>query len=277
MSYDSILKFIIDEYSLPLVSWLLQNPVLEEVEILKTELNVEPIRADGVFFLKVEGKILHLELQTSPQSKPPLPLRMLDYWVRLYRLYEREIEQIIIFLQPSNSSTVFQDSFQVGETKHRYRIIRIWECEPEGLLEIPELLPLAILSKSEQPEKLLSQVAEKIDKIEDKAKKSNIAACVELLAGLKLSEEIIAKYLQEEIMQESVIYQKILGKGLQQGELSMLSRLIRKRFGEMGENLLLQLNQLSLEQLETLGENLFDFHSIDEVITWVNQALANSQ
>ncbi len=50
MSYDSILKFWIDEYTQPILSWLLNTPVEEKVEILKTELNVEPIRADGVFF-----------------------------------------------------------------------------------------------------------------------------------------------------------------------------------------------------------------------------------
>ena len=50
MSYDSVLKFWIDEYTQPILSWLLNTPVEEKVEILKTELNVEPIRADGVFF-----------------------------------------------------------------------------------------------------------------------------------------------------------------------------------------------------------------------------------
>lgn len=39
----------------------------------------------GYFFLTFADKILHLEFQSSSQSQPSIPLRMLDYWVRLYR------------------------------------------------------------------------------------------------------------------------------------------------------------------------------------------------
>ncbi len=278
MSYDSILKFWIDEYTQPILSWLLNTPVEEKVEILKTELNVEPIRADGVFFLQVGNKIVHLEFQTNPQSEPPLPLRMLDYWVRLYRLYqqEKEIEQVIIFLQPTTSEKVFEDSFQVGNTLHRYRVIRIWECDPTPLLSQPELLPLAVLAKSEQPSRLLAQVAERIDKIENKRKQSNIAACVELLAGINYSEELIAMYLQEDILQESVIYQKILNKGLQQGEQqgesSLIIRQLSRRFGTVEGAIQERIRQLSVSQLEELGESLLDFSSLSDLLSWLDKA-----
>ena len=278
MSYDSILKFWIDEYTQPIVSWLFNTPVEEKVEILKTELNVEPIRADGVFFLQVGQKIIHLEFQTNPQSEPPLPLRMLDYWVRLYRLYEQqqEIEQVIIFLQPTTSEKVFEDSFQVGNTLHRYRVIRIWECEPNPLLSQPELLPLAVLAKSEQPSRLLSQVAERIDRIENKRKRSNIAACVELLAGINYSEELIAMYLQEDILKESVIYKKIINEGIQQGEqqgeASLIIRIISRRFGTVEGALQERIRQLSVPQLEALGESLLDFSSLRDLLSWLDQA-----
>ncbi|MGI0481012.1 Rpn family recombination-promoting nuclease/putative transposase [Geminocystis sp. CENA526] len=209
MSYDSILKFLIDEYTKPILSWLLNREINESIEMLPTELNIEPIRADGVFFLQVGNKIIHLEFQTRPKSEPPLPLRMLDYWVRLYRLhklYERnlELEQVIIFLRRDTSPKVFEESFQVGNTTHYYRVIRIWECDPTPLLSKPELLPLAVLAKSEQPEMLLSQVAEKVNAIENQRQKSNISACVELLAGINYSEELIKMYLHDDILKESV-------------------------------------------------------------------------
>jgi hypothetical protein len=40
------------------------------------------------------------------------------------------------------------------------------------LLSQPELLPLAVLAKSEQPEMLLSQVAEKVNAIENQRQKA---------------------------------------------------------------------------------------------------------
>ncbi|MFP4009860.1 MAG: hypothetical protein ACLFV6_17950, partial [Spirulinaceae cyanobacterium] len=127
-----------------------------------TELNVEPIRVDGLFFLQVDDCILHLEFQTSPQSQPPLPLRMLDYGVRLYRLYNSDSEQVIIFLKPTNSPAAFETEFRTRNTTHRYRVIRIWECDRELFLNDPGLYPLAVLARSETPESLLQEVADKV-------------------------------------------------------------------------------------------------------------------
>ncbi|MGI0481007.1 Rpn family recombination-promoting nuclease/putative transposase [Geminocystis sp. CENA526] len=287
MSYDSILKFLIDEYTKPILSWLLNREIHEEIEMLPTELNIEPIRADGVFFLQVGNKIIHLEFQTRPKSDPPLPLRMLDYWVRLYRLhklYERnlELEQVIIFLRRDTSSKVFEENFQVGNTTHYYRVIRIWECDPTPLLSKPELLPLAVLAKSEQPEMLLSQVAEKVNAIENQRQKSNISACVELLAGINYSEELIKMYLHDDILKESVTYQRILNDGVTKGEklgekkgekneaIALISRLLKKRFGEDSETIKPRLNTLSVEQLELFGESLFDFNCFEDAIAWLN-------
>ena len=94
MSYDSVLKFLIDEYTKPILTWLFNIDKNESVILLNTELNIEPIRADGVFFLETGDKIIHLEFQTRPQSDPPLALRMLDYWVRLYRIYTSNVHNL---------------------------------------------------------------------------------------------------------------------------------------------------------------------------------------
>ncbi|MGI0480776.1 Rpn family recombination-promoting nuclease/putative transposase [Geminocystis sp. CENA526] len=276
MSYDSILKFLIDEYTKPILSWLLNREINEEIEMLPTELNIEPIRADGVFFLQVGNKIIHLEFQTRPKSDPPLPLRMLDYWVRLYRLhklYEKnlQLEQVIIFLRRDTSPKVFEDNFQLGKTTHYYRVIRIWECDPTPLLSKPELLPLAVLAKSEKPEMLLSQVAEKVNAIENQRQKSNISACVELLAGINYSEELIKMYLHHDILKESVTYQRILSDGFEKGEMALVSRQLKKRFGEISETIKPRLNTLSVEQLELFGESLFDFNTFEDAIDWLNQ------
>jgi predicted transposase YdaD len=158
----------------------------------------------------------------------------------------------------------------VGNTTHRYRVIRIWECEPTPLLSQPELLPLAVLAKSEKPEILLSQVAENLNKIEDQRQKSNLAACVELLAGINYSEELIKMYLHDDILKDSVTYQRIFNDGGKQEAIALVNRLIKKRFGLISERLKPQLNTLSLEQLELLGESLFDFNSFEDVTNWLD-------
>ncbi|MBC1218633.1 hypothetical protein GNF10_25260 [Nostoc sp. UCD121] len=37
----------------------------QKIKVLKTELSIEPIRADSVTFLQTENRILHLEFQTQ--------------------------------------------------------------------------------------------------------------------------------------------------------------------------------------------------------------------
>ncbi len=66
MSYDSILKFLVEDSPEIFAHWLLNVDPNSEVKILNVELNLEPIRVDGLFFLTVANRILHLEFQTSP-------------------------------------------------------------------------------------------------------------------------------------------------------------------------------------------------------------------
>lgn len=82
MPYDNLCKYLAEHYPLHFAAWALGEPIAD-AEIMKTELSAEPIRADSVLYLNSRGTILHFEFQTTPQSRPPLPLRMLDYWVRL--------------------------------------------------------------------------------------------------------------------------------------------------------------------------------------------------
>ncbi len=170
MAYDNICKRLAAEYPEAFVHWLL---AVDEVGIQKlpTELNKEPIRADALYLLPELEQILHLEFQTEPQSSPPLPLRMLDYFVRLYRQYGWQysytIEQVVIFLKPTNNDAAYLQQFAVGNTIHRYRVIRLWEQDPEPLLANPALLPLAVLARTDSPPFLLQQVAAQVELIEE--------------------------------------------------------------------------------------------------------------
>jgi len=150
LAYDNLCKRLAAEYPAAFVHWLL---AVNEVDIqqLPTELSKEPIRADALYLLPQLGQILHLEFQTEPDSRPPLPVRMLDYFVRLYRQYGHAIEQVVIFLKPTNSDAVYIEQFAVGNTVHRYKVVRLWEQDPAPLLANPALLPLAVLARTDSP------------------------------------------------------------------------------------------------------------------------------
>ncbi len=106
--------------------------------------------------------------------------------------------------------------------------------------------------------------------IEDRQQQRNRSACVQLLAGVKFDEQLIQAYFREDMMQESVVYQRIIRQGLEQGkhnEVKLIIRQINRRIGQLNPQLHNQIEQLSFEQLEDLGEALLDFES-DAARSW---------
>jgi predicted transposase/invertase (TIGR01784 family) len=299
MSFDNVLKFMVEADPQAFVDWLLPNSGDSSWELLNTELKLEPIRADTVFFLQGAGRILHLEFQTEPQSKPAIPLKMLDYWVRLHRQYSCGIEQVVIYLKRTGSPLVFEDRFQFERTVYSYRVIRLWEAEASLFLHQPFLLPLAVLAKSSELEALLATVARRVDIIEDRAERNEMAACAQLLAGINFEKSLINLYLREEVMRESVVYQSIvaesmrkgeqqglerglklglqqgpqqgLQRGEQQGESTLILRILTRRFGVLPNGLVERVRQLGTIQLESLGEALLDFGQLSEVENWLGE------
>lgn len=275
MAYDNICRYLAAEYPNAFVNWLFDSDAqgINAIQPLPSELNLEPIRSDALYLLPEYNKILHLEFQTVPASKPALPLRMLDYWVRLYRQYNYPIEQVVIFLKETTSEAVYIDRFAVGRTFHSYRVVRIWEQDPSLLLANPGLLPLAVLAQTDSPTSLLEQVAAKIDMIEEADRQRNISVCVEVLARLKFEEDLVRQFLREELMRESPLYQEILQEGIQQGiqqgEVSLALRQLTRRLGTVPSQLQAQIQQLSTSDVEALGEALLDFSTTQDLVAWL--------
>lgn len=146
MSFDKVCKLLAEKYSLDFAKWLLpQEP--KTIKVLKTELSIEPICADFVTFLQTDKRILHIEFQTKPTSKPPIPLRTLHYSVRLIRQYDVPVTQVVIFLQETDDEIAFMEEYVHKITHHRYPVIRMWEQEPELFLNNLASLPCLICLK----------------------------------------------------------------------------------------------------------------------------------
>jgi len=278
MSFDNVCKVLAEKYPTEFVNWLLAEEVTK-VKVLKTELSLEPIRADSVIFLQTAKGILHIEFQTRTISNPPLPFRMLDYAVRLIRQYNLPVTQVVIFLQETNNEIAFTEEYINETTTHRYRVMRMWEQDSAIFLDKPALLPLAPLTKTASPQRLLSQVAQSVARISDRNTRQEIVAYTEILAGLKFEKRLIRQFLSEDIMQESVIYQDILQKGQQQGKeqgkqeeaFRFLMRQLARRFGEIDSSIIQRIQRLSTEQLEVLGEEFVDFSAISDLLTLLEQ------
>ncbi|MBD2678904.1 MULTISPECIES: DUF4351 domain-containing protein [Nostoc] len=270
MSYDNACKYLAEHYPADFVRWLLGVEV-QKIEVLKTELMLEPIRADSVTFLQAANQILHIEFQTLAKSNPPLNFRMLDYSVRLKRQYRCPVTQVLIFLQETSNEVAFAEEYRDQTTIHQYRVVRLWEQDSELFLENPALLPLASLTRTNSPPALLAQVAEQVATIPDREERQNIAGCVEILAGLRFDKNLVRQFLREDIMKESVIYQDIV----QKEAFKLIGRLLKRRFGDIDASLVEQIRNLSAEQLEDLAEELLDFSEVADLAVWVEQQERN--
>jgi predicted transposase/invertase (TIGR01784 family) len=271
--YDNVCKFLAENYSRDFAQWLLGEPI-SFTQLSPSELSLEPIRADALILLESDQIILHLEFQTDPD--PKMSFRMLDYRTRVYRRFPKKtMRQVVIYLKETSSPLVQENAFILPNTRHEYEVLRLWEIAAEEMLGLSGLLPLANLGKTPNRPEILRQVAAKIDNIEGRTEKSNLAAATAILAGLVLSKEIIGSLLREEIMRESVIYQDIRESGKAQGRreeaVSLILRLLNRRLGEISSTLSQQIRELSLEQLETLGEALLDFTSLTDLTAWLSE------
>ena len=219
--------------------------------------------------------VLHLEFQTDPAEN--IPLRMADYYLRLYRRFPQlEIEQVVIYLRPTGSALVTQTEFITSKMNHRFRVIRLWEQPGEAFLTAPGLLPYAVLSQATNKEEVLTRVVAQIQQVGDRRQESNLTAATGILAGLQLSQTVIDRLIRSEIMRESVIYQQIYQEGVASGEerwrreeaVALVLKQLTRKLGNLAPAFTSQVRDLPVEEVESLGEALLDFQSIADLESW---------
>jgi predicted transposase/invertase (TIGR01784 family) len=272
--FDSVSKFQIEQYPTDFAAWLLGEPIAL-TKLQPTELSIEPIRADSLILLQSDDLILHCEFQTDPDIT--IPFRMADYRLRSHRKFpDKAMVQVVIYLRSTGSTEVFKNSFQAGRLHHEFDVIRIWEEPAELFLGSPGLWPYAVLSQTNDREGILEQVSALIENL-PRNQQSNLIAVASVMAGLQLEGDVIQRIMRSDLMKESVIYQEILAqgeavgavKGKIIGERIIVSRLLTKKLGNLPIATQSQINELSIEQIEALGDALLEFNQIDDLLAWM--------
>jgi predicted transposase YdaD len=266
-----------EEYPEQFARWLFGAS--GKVKIEKTEMSREPIRADSVIFSHDESETLHAEFQTTMKSEVPMPLRLLDYYVGFKRQNPaRRVRQALVVLKQTGEE--IPDRYEDERTLHVYDVIRMWEQNPAMFLKQEGLLPLATLCRAESGEKLLSEVAARINQIKSRERRREELNWSRVLAGLRYDKSLINKILKEsDMLEESVIYQDILQKGkrrgLQEGAeeeaRKVALRLLELRLGKPPRTAQRLIERLAVEQLEALCEALLDFQTKDDLTRWLKQ------
>jgi predicted transposase YdaD len=274
---DNLCKRLAEEHPAQFARWLFGAS--GEVKVEKTELSREPVRADSVIFSHDDDETLHAEFQTTMKSDVPVPLRLLDYYVGLKRQNPaRRVRQVLVVLKQTGEQ--IPDRYEDERTLHIYDVVLVWEQNPAELLKHEGLLPLATLCRAESGEKLLSEVAAQINRIESRERRRETLNWSRVLAGLRYDKDLIYQILKEsDMLEESVVYQDIYQKGERRGEQrgiekearKMARRLLELRFGKLSQTVQRQIERLVVEQLEALCEAQLNFQTKDELTRWLKQ------
>ncbi|MEO1132382.1 MAG: Rpn family recombination-promoting nuclease/putative transposase [Cyanobacteria bacterium J06639_1] len=245
--FDNVCRYLSERYSPDIASWLLGRPIVFTT-LSPTELSLQPIRADSLILLESEDLVLQIEFSTDPDGA--IPFRLTDYRLRGHRRYpHKQMRQVVVYLRETNSPLVYQDTFELSHTRHRFDVIRLWEEPAEKFLTSPGLLPFAALAQSGDREGVLRQVSERVDAMGDTVRQSDIAASAGILAGLVLNKETVNQILRSNIMKESVVYQDIKREGKEENTRELALKMLENGIDAAK---VVTITGLSLEQVRAL-------------------------
>jgi predicted transposase/invertase (TIGR01784 family) len=252
---------------------LIGQPLAEadDYQFISEEVKEKAFRFDGIFIPNCEDKLIYfVEVQCQP--KPDF------YWELLaeINIYLNQFKPV----QDWKAVALFADRrFEVKnltpyqqELVNSDRIIRIYLDElPTGSIGVG-LIQLIVAQESQAPVLVQELLQRAKTEIADAWVTRDIIDLLETVLVSKFAQlsrqEIQAMFLLTDIKQTRV-YQEARQEGRQVEASLMLKRLLSKRFGKLNDRRLEAINNLSLEQLEDLGEALLDFTDIAELDTWL--------
>ena len=244
-----------------------------------------------------EGLILiHVENQAYVQKD--FAERMFVYFARLYQKYRRRILPIVVFSYGAIREE--PDSFQLGfpfldVLQFRFYKLELAKRNWRDYIQGENPVAAALLSKmGYRPEE---KVRVKVEFIQMLARMQLDPARMTLLMGffetyLKLNKEEDEEFQAELKMlgkeevgklmeitttwhergrEEGRVEGRVLGEaeGLLKGQIELMLRLARKRFGQVPTELEKELRSLPKEKIDALGEALLDVGSLEELRTLI--------
>jgi hypothetical protein len=276
------LKDLIADYP---ADWLafLDGPSVA-VTAIDSDLATITAAADKVLRVAAEPPwLLHVELQSSPHSDPAEPLHW--YNTLLGHQHRLLVRTVLVLLRREADSPQLDGLYQkafAGEPAYlqfRYRVVRVWQMPAsvflEGGLGLLPLAPLADIIPDDLPGLIRRMQARLVEEaVPEQARQ--LWTTTFILMGLRYDAALAEQLVREvQTMEESVTYQAIIHKGLQQGlqqgKLHEIKQTVlrqgRKRFGEPPASTVTALEAISdLERLERMSEHLLDVATWDDLL-----------
>jgi predicted transposase YdaD len=263
--FDRSLKRFWDLDPRPLLRLAFGDHPWTHVEPLPVEL-VETIRQIADRLVRVSGPegefLAHIEFETQPDLA--VPGRILTYNVLLWTATGRQlpVRSVVILLHAPPEGFSEQVTVHYGATPiHQFAFQRLdlYQMSAVDLAASPDLAPLTPLGRGCTPD-VLQQAARTVVTTHPEHPE-NVLAVLYLLGRVQgMTDALLGRILQMEVVRMSDVYQEIteagrqegLREGLREGALRMLAQVLTQRFPQHGGALDALLGQCTIEDLEWL-------------------------
>jgi len=207
--------------------------------------------------------LVHLELQSG--HDPDMPLRMAEYCLGVFRLFERFPRQVLLYV--GEAPLRMASELRSDDVWFRYRAIDIRELDGERLLESEEVGDnvIAILARLRDHKDAVRRIVERIAGLVAAERETALGQLI-ILAGLRQLEETVEKEARKMPILNDLLDNKVLGREFKRGELTVLRRQIEKRFGAIPSWAEERLVGRSAADLEELSVRVLDAQSIEDLL-----------
>ncbi|MEH2213823.1 Rpn family recombination-promoting nuclease/putative transposase [Nostoc sp.] len=254
------------------VKWVTQRPEVVAKEILGSEFHWISRETDVLVkaYSATHGDFLVLnELQLRYTTQ--MPLRMRTYAALAQERYRLPTYPVLInILPPSSSLTIvssYEQEFLGLRAIQDYRTINLWEIDVEIVFEqpLPSLLPFVPILRGGGE---VSVVQRALQALRDDEQLNQLESLLAFFASFVLDTPLVQQIMRWDmaVLRESPWYQEIEQRGIQQGALRQLIRVLEQRFGEIPHEAEIRLEGRNVEQLETLMDSAIAVSSLDEFL-----------
>lgn len=233
--------------------------------------------------------LIHLEHQAC--TEPEFGRRMFRYFARLYERHALPVYPIVLFSHQMPLQAL-PATFRVEFPNKRilefnYDVIQLNQLQWRDFVNQDNPVAVALMAKMQiQPQERARVKLECLRLLTtlklDPARSQLISGFVDTYLRLTAEEEGVFRHELDKIepeAKESVmeIVTSWMEEGLQQGlrqgrqeeAYRLIMRLLKRRFGVLPSEIQAQMQLLTLERLEVLGEELLDFQSLADLAAWL--------
>jgi hypothetical protein len=274
--YDVALKLLLQGQARLTVRELAGGPVEKWLDIELPK--VQNLRMD-LLGETAGGGLVHVELQSGNDAA--MPLRMAEYCLGVFRLFGKFPRQVLVYV--GEPPLRMENELRGPDVWFRYRVIDIRELDGDRLIESEEVGDnvIAILARLRDHGEAVRKIVGKIASLAAAEREAALSRLL-ILAGLRRLEETVKREIRKVPVFIDILENKVLGppfkkgleegrqeglrEGLREGELTILRRLIEKRFGAIPSWVEERLAARSTVELVDLSVRVLDAQNIEDLL-----------